>query len=59
LSKEYDFTYKEDGLNFRAVCLNKQYKVYAKLNNKMVIEYGKTIEEAQTKAVKRLKALLK
>jgi hypothetical protein len=58
LTKDYDFTYKEDGINFRAVYLIKQYKVYAKLGNKTVIGFGKTVEEAQAKATIRLKTPL-
>ncbi|MEH7249179.1 hypothetical protein V7114_20680 [Neobacillus niacini] len=54
--KAYDFTYKEKGIEFRAVYLINRYKVYGKLGNKTVIEHGKTVEEAQAKAVKRLNA---
>lgn len=58
MTKDYDFTYKQNGINYRAVFLITQYKVYAKLGNKTVIGYGKTVEEAQEKATKRLKAPL-
>jgi hypothetical protein len=54
----YDFTYKEKGIEFKACYLNNRYKVYGKLENKTVIEYGRTLDEAQAKAVKRLKAPL-
>jgi hypothetical protein len=54
----YDFTYKEKGIEFKAYYQNNQYKVYAKLGDKMVIVYDKDIDAATKKAKIRLKAPL-
>jgi ribosome biogenesis protein Nip4 len=52
----YDFTYRVKSINFKAYYQNNQYKVYAKLRDKMVIVYDKDIDAATEKAIKRLKA---
>jgi hypothetical protein len=50
-----DFSFEEDGIYFRVYHLRHSVKIYAKLGNRTVIEYGSSPHEAAEKAKKRMK----
>lgn len=50
-----DFRSEEDGILFRIYHKSNRIKLYAKMGNRTVIEFGNTPFEAAEKAKKRLK----
>ncbi|MDQ1147036.1 hypothetical protein QE429_003863 [Bacillus sp. SORGH_AS 510] len=49
-----DFSYEEDGIQFRVYHKNKRIKLYARQGNKTVIQFGETAYQAAEKAKERL-----
>jgi hypothetical protein len=50
----FNFAYEEDGIYFRVYNVRHRIKVYARMGNKTVIEFGNTHYEAADNAKKRL-----